>query len=271
MPGPYKETIKSLLPPAAVELARALLKRSITYSGDYPDFQSASARASGYDTALILERVKEASLKVKQGAGAFERDSVLFDKVHHSFPVLAGLLRAGLESGGRLSVLDFGGALGSSYYQCRDFLAPLSLRWSIVEQPHFVRCGHELFADQRLQFYFTIADCVRQAAPNAALLSGVLQFLPEPYAALEDLADSIGHVVIDRTAFSDADTDRYTVQHVPASIYSASYALRIFAKQPFLDRVRARYEVLADFDGADGTARCGRLQFNYGGLILRRR
>ena len=43
-------------------------------------------------------------LKIKAGEAAFDRDSVLFAEVQHSFPVLAGLLRAAVESGNQLNV-----------------------------------------------------------------------------------------------------------------------------------------------------------------------
>ena len=91
---------------------------------------------TGYDGPAILAKTREAGLKVKRGEAAYERDSVLFDQVEHSFPLLAGLLRAALSQQGELVVLDFGGALGSTYLQCREFLTPLKrLVWCIVEQP----------------------------------------------------------------------------------------------------------------------------------------
>jgi hypothetical protein len=37
------------------------------------------------------------------------KSSVLFDEIQHSFPLLAGLLRAALENDGVLIVFDFGG------------------------------------------------------------------------------------------------------------------------------------------------------------------
>ena len=116
---------KKWLPPALIERLKPLLGIGIYFSGDYADWETASAHASGYDSVLILEQVKQAMLKIKSGEAAFERDSVLFDEVQHSFPVLTGLLRAAVENGNQLSVLDFGGSLGSSYFQCRDFLSVL--------------------------------------------------------------------------------------------------------------------------------------------------
>ena len=110
--------------------------------------------------------MKYATLEVIAGRAAFERDSVLFNEVQHSFPVLAGLLRAATENEGRLCVLDFGGSLGSSYFQCRGFLSvPSLLSWNVVEQPHFVRCGRECIESEQLKFYFTIDDVLKENKP----------------------------------------------------------------------------------------------------------
>lgn len=243
------------------------------FSGDYADWTAARDNSSGYDTELILERVRRAARAVRDGEAACERDSVLFDSVQHSFPVLAGLLRAAVENDNRLSVLDFGGSLGSSFVQCRDFLAAVSsLQWGIVEQEHFVRCGKAEFETGALRFFDSVDECVAQTSPNVVLLSGVLQYLPQPHQIMDDLAAKrIQYVVIDRTPFSDLPADRVTVQHVPPSIYPASYPCHIFSRQRFLDRWRSRYDLLAQFDGSDGEASVKGLQFRFGGMILRAR
>lgn len=267
-----KTVAKKWLPPVLLERLKPLLGMSVHYSGDYPDWATASAHVTGYDSTLILERVRRAMLKIKSGESAYERDSVLFDEVQHSFPVLAGLLRAALENGNRLAVLDFGGSLGSSYFQCRNFLSVVSsLQWGVVEQEHFVRCGKADFETEQLRFFFTIAECVAHASPNVALLSSVLQYLPQPDKVLDDLgAKGIQYVVIDRTPFSDASVDHISIQHVPSSIYPASYPCRVFGRQSFLDRWHGRYDVIAQFDSNDGRASVKGLEFVFGGMILRK-
>jgi putative methyltransferase (TIGR04325 family) len=264
---------KRWIPPVMLERLKPLLGRSIYFSGRHESWNAASARAIGYESERILERVKQAALKVKRGEAAYERDSVAFEKIEHSYPVLAGLLRTALDSESRLSVLDFGGSLGSSYQQCRGFLSVLrTLKWGIVEQEHFVRCGRELFADEQLQFFFTLSECVREIAPNVALLSSVLQYLPNPQRVLDELANcDIPYLVIDRTPFSTHGRDYVTVQHVPPSIYPADYPCWIFARKPFLARLLARYDVLAEFDSNDGAASAGGLRFQFGGMIVRKR
>lgn len=264
--------VKKWLPPVLRQRLKVLLRVDIYFSGNYSDWKTASAHASGYDSALILEQVKQAMLKVKAGEAVYERDSVLFDEVQHSFPVLAGLLRAMMESGNRLSVLDFGGSLGSSYFQCREFLSVLpSWSWGVVEQDNFVRCGKELFESEQLRFFYTIAECQRQLTPNVALLSGVLHYLPDPYRVLDELMNSaIHYILIDRTPFADSTADSITIQHVPASIYPATYPCRIFGRRNFLEKFRGRYDVIAQFDASDGTAYANGQPFTFGGLILRK-
>jgi len=104
-----------------------------------------------------------------------------------------------------------------------------------------------------------------------ALLSGVLQYLPEPYALLDELiASEIPYIIIDHTPFSKNEEDRITVQQVPASIYAASIPLRIFGQESLLKILRDSYEVLARFDSSYGSAISNDFEFSYGGMILRK-
>lgn len=267
-----RKIIKRWLPPVLIESVGPFLKKANSYSGNYSDWAAASQQASGYDAELILEKVKQAVLKVKSGAAVYERDSVLFDDVEHSYPVLAGMLRAASENGNRLSVLDFGGSLGSSYFQCRDFLSVVGdMQWGIVEQENFVYCGRENLETGPLRFFYTIEECVQHMTPNVVLLSSVMQYIESPGTVLGELMEKgIPYIIVDRTPFSGALADRITVQHVPPSIYTASYPCRIFSRQRFLDLFQDRYEVIAGFDSNDGRASASGLEFTFSGMILRK-
>jgi putative methyltransferase (TIGR04325 family) len=232
-------------------------REAITFAGDYPSWSAALADATGYDAQVILERTRAALLKVKRGEAAYERDSVVFDEVQHSFPVLAGLLRAAIGGQGRLSVLDFGGALGSSYFQCRAFLRPLKkLEWLVVEQPSHVACGRKDFATEELRFYETVEACMSRHQPDLLLLSSVLQYLPEPYGMLDRLLRlGLSYVLIDRTAFLESDRERLTLQTVPPTLYPASYPAWFFSETRFTNAIQdAGYKLVADFPGADAVA-----------------
>jgi len=267
-----RKLFKRWLPPVVVESIGSLLRKSNRYSGNYRDWAAASEQASGYDAAQILEKVRQAVLTVKTGTAVYERDSVLFDHVEHSYPLLAGMLRAASENSNRLSVLDFGGSLGSSYFQCREFLSVVDdLQWGIVEQENFVHCGRDNLETWQLRFFYTIEECLQQMTPNVVLLSSVLQYLESPTTLLEQLMEAgVLYIIIDRTPFSAAPDDRITVQHVPPSIYPASYPCRIFSRQRFLELVQKRYEVIAGFDSNDAGASANGLVFTFSGMILRK-
>jgi putative methyltransferase (TIGR04325 family) len=137
---------------------------------------------------------------------------------------------------GRLSVLDFGGSLGSTYFQNCKFLNFIGdLSWNIVEQPHFVKTGMLYFQNEILHFYYDVVECVKKENPNVLILSSVLQYFEKPYDILDKLLSfNFPFVIIDRTLFQYKGYDRITIQRVPPRIYNASYPCWIFDYEKFL-------------------------------------
>jgi len=225
----------------------------VRFSGNYASWEEAHRHATGYDSPEIIKRVTDAALKVKNGEAVCERDSVLFDRPQYSWPVIAGLLWIAAQKGNRLNIVDFGGSLGSSYFQARRFLLPLeACRWSVVEQKHFVETGQRYFEDDHLRFYDELDVCIGREKPDAILLSSVLQYLPDPGALLDTLVDKgLEFILVDRTPFFLAHKDRLTVQKVPSWIYPASYPAWIMNLDGFRDRFSGTYDLIADFDSPD--------------------
>ncbi len=248
----YKDIIRAWVPPVLMKLRPGSIdknaKRAQDFSGEYASWEAAQAACSGYDDSTILEQCKNALLKVKHGEFAYERDGVLFENIQYNWPLLTGLQKTALEHGGDLSVLDFGGSLGSSYFQNRAFLAGLkSLSWSIVEQKHFVNCGKENFEHEHLAFYYSIADCLARKKPNVVLLSGVLQYLEKPYQWLAQLNSmSLPYIILDRTSFVHHSNEILTKQQVPGSMYEASYPAWFLMEKKVTEAL-TDYDVLMEF------------------------
>ena len=252
-----KRVLRDLMPPVVLRTVRRLRSGSereqVCFRGDFARWEDAARVSDGYDNPDILARTRAAMLKVKNGEAAFERDSVVFEKMEYSYPLLAGLLRTSVQFE-RLSVLDFGGSLGSSYYQCRTFLSIVArLKWSIVEQPAHVECGRRDFANEQLRFYESIEDCICTESPNLLLMSGVLQCLPSPHDTLGTLLrHNIPHVIIDRTAFIEGTSERLTVETVPDWIYRATYPSWFLNESRLLATCHdSGYELVADFPALD--------------------
>lgn len=269
-----KALLRQMIPPAIGDIV-ALVRggERCVWSGDYPSWAEATADSTGYDSDVIVERVTSAALKVERGDAVYERDGVLFDAIEYSWPMLAGLMWVAARNGGRLDVVDFGGALGTSFYQNRRFLAPLAhVRWNVVEQPRFVEVGRRLFADdERLRFHSDLDSCPTIAG-EALLLSSVLQYLEEPHAIVTAAARRFRYLLVDLTPVHDGPRDRLTVQTVPPSIYPARYPCWLFSEASLLSRLDAAFEVVAAIDSHfSPDVRAGATRARYRGYILERR
>lgn len=232
-----KQICKDLAPPLLWRLARRMLVSHddvpVSFSGNYPDWQSAQAASIGYDSDAIFCRVLEAARKVKDGEALWERDSVPFYHEEYNIPLLSALMSVAAWNKGRLRVLDFGGAFGSTYWQHRQLLQKLEvLSWNVIEQPQIVSCGREEFQTDVLQFWPDMQSCAVLGAVDVVLFSSVLQYMESPYELLEQAIDiSPKAIILDRTPFAEKD-EHITVQHVPPTIYQASYPCR------WLDKTR---------------------------------
>jgi len=242
--------IKSITPPIIVEWIAGWY---FGWNRSYASWEKAKQHASGYEDELILDRVKNSLLKVKNGQGAYERSSVLFDHIEYAYPLLASLMWIATQKNGRLNVLDFGGALGTTYFQNKYFLDSLQhVRWNIVEQPHFVKCGQQYFQDEQLHYYETIDDCLNFQKSNVIILSGVLQYLESPYIMLESVFQkNFDYILIDKIPLSQAKKDRVVIQHVPKHIYPATIPIWFLNKSNFT-KLFDQYEQIFEFDAIDG-------------------
>lgn len=228
---------------------RYLKSYAVSWKGHYPDWKTASEASHGYDQSMILDKVKKATLQVKNGEALYERDSVLFDEVQYSWPLLTALLWVAARQQGRLHVMDFGGSLGSSYFQNRQFLQSLShVQWSVIEQPNFVQTGQQFIQDHQLQFFYSPEECIQQKGiPDILLVSGTLPYLESPYTTLQQLISlGIPHLVIDNTPFNPKKGNRLTVQYIKPAIYEASYPCWFLDYDQVKATIHSHYTVMSE-------------------------
>ncbi|MFZ2783832.1 MAG: methyltransferase, TIGR04325 family [Sediminibacterium sp.] len=245
-----KYFFNAITPPLFKQLVRRFTG---SWQGNYQKWEDAAAEGEGYDTPEILYKVKEALLQVKEGKALFERDSVLFYSENFNYPLLASLLFVANKEKSNLHVVDFGGSLGSTYFQNRKVLREINnISWSVVEQEEFVSCGKEYFEDEKLKFYRTVENCLMHSEAQTLLLSSVIQYIPDPLALIKQLLDKkFKYIIIDRTPFFNDRPDRITLQTVPTCIYKASYPCRIFNKPKFLDHFLNEYDVTFSYESSD--------------------
>ncbi len=96
-----RNLIQSLTPPIVLNQLDRIIKKynshindnTVYWSGNYASWEEASKISSGYGEQKILDKVKEAILKVKNKEAVYKRDSVIFDHVQYSWPLLSNLLK----------------------------------------------------------------------------------------------------------------------------------------------------------------------------------
>ena len=267
-----KNIMKEITPPFIAKAYRSHRTKQ-HFSGDYTSWDSAVAESTGYDDEKILLKVRDALLQVKAGEAAFERDSVPFYEMQYPFPLLAGLLGAAAAHKNKLDVLDYGGSLGSTYFQCKDFLTDLhELRWNIVEQKRFVDCGKQFFEDENLKFYYTLEEYLETTFSNVFLCSGTLQYMENPYDLLQNIINNgFDFIILDRTPTIQKPDDILTVQKVPADIYDACYPVWLLSEKKLMSLILGSYFLLADFDALDGTWFKNNEPVRFKGYIFRRK
>jgi len=225
------------------------------------------------DLEGILAHVIEATHAVQQKQAAYERDGVLFNEAHDPYPLLAMVMRIAAERQGAVRVLDFGGALGSHYWQCRDWLKNMDIQWCVVEQPMMVEAGRKEFASDVLHFAHTMEEAAEYGPYDLALFSGVLQYLPDPWAMFREVIEQQpGYVMIDRTPVIAKPETVISVQSQSGgALPASSYPIRLFAEPTWPDALKdAGYQVFSTFDAMDPDMGGWRYKVRFKGWIAKR-
>ena len=181
-----------------------------------------------------------------------ERDGFTLSMPQYPYQLLTALLHlAGQNGNANLTVVDFGGSLGSSYFACKPWLQHVrNLKWTVVEQAHFEVIGRNRFADGRLDFSASLDTIAIR--PDLVLASGVLMYLPDPYETLDLLLNMGAEIcVVDRTATVPTVNDIFTVEHVRSGNYEASYPCRFLSHAKLTTACLAKYNCVEEFLALD--------------------
>ena len=227
--------IQKMTPSPFLTIYQKYWKKS-GWFGNYATWDAAEKDCDGYDSTAITGRVVHATRQVRDGKAAFERDSVLFFEEELDEDLLAILkdVKGKLDEKTPLVILDFGGALGSTYWQHRRIFKDWHLKWIVVEQAHFVELGQSEFSNAQLSFAFSIEEACAVSTPQLVLFNSVLQYLPQPSIFLEAVEkQGIESIFIGRTPTYLGNTDRIMQQIVPPKIYKASYPSWVFSLDSF--------------------------------------
>ena len=247
--------------------------RATRYQGPFASWEEAEKECDGYDSPAILEATRSAVTRYLQGEGVFERDSFLVEEPEYPYFLLASVLNVLTRHNGTAHIVDFGGALGSSYYQLCSFLGRTpDCVWHVVEQEAHVTCGKAEFESDNLKFHFRVEDCLAELdePPALLVLSGVLHVLPDPYLTLSALLQhDFPMVLIDRAPLAKDRDDAVYVYRVPPQIYVASFPFWLLNRDRLLGTMEPQYQLAARFQDANPLRMGGEDHGRWGFLFFR--
>ncbi|WP_233503695.1 methyltransferase, TIGR04325 family [Sphingomonas psychrotolerans] len=217
---------------------------SVRYRGRYASFAQARAHSLGYENPLSLQR---GELPALQGPITEARTLQL---VAAFAPIVAA--RANLR------VVDLGGSLGGHYYSMARLFPQTDWDWTVVETPAQVAAARTSapvlhFATERPQGHFDIA-----------LISGTLQYLPDPYAVLRDFAAHADYVVLNRLPV--AAEDIATVQVVKGQ---GSYPALLPGERKLMNALAELGEIVMQWECPADQISLGASRVRHRGFLLR--
>lgn len=246
--------------------------KKIYFSGIYNNWKDAKKSSKGYDDQKILERVKYSTTILLSGKTVHERDGFLLKKNELPYEILSIILRASIENKNKCKVIDFGGSLGSTYYNNRSFFNNIKdLKWTVVEQNNFVKAGNKYFANKIINFCNTIDKAQKYLRkPNVIILSGTIQYLSNPYLILKKIIKiKADYIIVDRSPFLINGKTKLTIQKIPKTLIKTSYPIWLFNETEFKKKFKKKYQEIATFNALDGVLGSGKLMANYKGIIYK--
>lgn len=216
----------------------------VRYIGDYSSWDSVSNECMGYDDSAILDKVINSTKKVLDGDAVWERDSYLFYEQKYDYSICAAILRCAVQNNNQsVRILDIGGALGSAYFQNREYLKDVKLEYVIAEQDSFAEYGHRNLENGILKFIKSTENYDAYGKFDIILMSASLQYIPNYKEIISKINVAKPHyIILDRILVSDRR--RICKEEVPEEIYKSSYPVMIYTEKEIMEFFGAEYKLI---------------------------
>lgn len=224
--------------------------RSFGWFNDYKTWQEAEKDCDAFDEYAIHEKLKSATLKVKNGEAAYERDGIIYDQIYQSWPLLSHLMLAASQNSNQLSLIDFGGSLGTTFFQNKKYLYQLEkVQWDVVELGYLIETGKKEIAEKGLDFFYTIEDAIKtNGKHNVLITNGVFPYLEKPYDIFELFKSfNFEYIIIESTYFNYEARDRICMQITNSKAYTAFYPCWLLNYEKVKEFFLHKYIVFAEY------------------------
>ena len=233
-----------------LKILRKYKPRSYGWFNNYKTWQEAQKACAPYDEHAILEKLRIATLKVKKGEAVYERDGIIYNQIYYSWPLLSNLLLCASQHQGELSIIDFGGSLGTTFFQNKQYLKQLNkVQWSVIEQGYLIETGKKEIAGEGLDFYHTINEAIAKKGKHQILITnGVIPYLEKPYELFKHFLEfDFEYIIIESTYFNYQPYDRICIQKTNPKAYTAFYPCWLLDYEKVKAAFSKKYDVFTEY------------------------
>ena len=247
----------------------ALSELPVGFSGKYETFQAAKSVANaynqyGYHHPDILAYYEAGSQpyvdSFKNGDDTSVDTKAL--RILGALAAKTNLITPGKPS---LTVLDFGGALGSLYFRMRRFIPAEKVAWTVSEVEETAAYGQKKFSSDELQF----VSGHPPAQTDLVIASSSVHYTQDPYETLSNLTDARPRFfVLDRQPLVDFE-ETFVAQRVPFSIYDTAHPYMLMNKNRIVEFMKKRgYGLLMNWSLDEEELVWNKNNIKYQGLLF---
>jgi putative methyltransferase (TIGR04325 family) len=227
------------------KLFNLLGKNHLEFTGPYESWQEAVSNSSGYDSDIVIKKVKKATQQVLLSEKKYERDGTAFDSTPENNTLINLLQKYGINE---KKIVDVGGGLGSLYINYKEFFEDRVKNYYIIEQNKFCIEGELLAKKYDLNLkYLTDLSLINEDI-DYLICSSFLQYIENwnDYVNLI-IKKKPEYIIIDRHPLSKDRSEIYVQLNTGYYESDVSYPLHILEKQDFLSSFHG-YEMLDEWD-----------------------
>ncbi|MBI1867923.1 MAG: methyltransferase, TIGR04325 family [Methylocystis sp.] len=202
MGSSFRTVVKRLAPPVLLDLARGRLatRHPYTWEGVYRHLRDVPVENAGYGDADHMQDVATQSKALLGELNAGRRPRLW----HELLAVVAATASAHSQE---LTVVDFGGGLGTGYIHLHSVLQQATtIDYHVIDLPEMCEKGREVFAGTMgISFHSVLADV--RARPDIVYANSVLQYIEDYAGQIRALAALRAPLLLlARTAAGDVPT-----------------------------------------------------------------
>lgn len=169
-----------------------------------------------------------------------------------------------LAPSGRLRVLDFGGGSGVYSVAVKRAYPDIHIEWTVLETTAAHRRFAKATAPAWLQWETDLSSLRQQ---DIVLASASLNYVPDPWASLQRLAESAPFLIITRLPLWPISEHRPAVQYLDRG-KRAGYPTWFFSESRFRQGLVEVGETLLEWSVPEDTAYFAQHRCDYRGLLL---